>query len=153
MPRGPQLWNAQDLECTSLQTVAVMDGYAPSSYAGSHSTCSFLDWMCATELQSVELPSPFDAAGGEYKLSDGSTPKAFDGKPERLFSLLFTSGSSGSPKAVAIGINAFVNDVSGDLSSGEAISKSLTVSYIPLSHSSDRCRLDLLLGLSQSRLL
>ena len=42
------------------------------------------------------------------------------------------------PKAVAIGTDAFVADISGDQAEAKAIASSLTVSYIPLSHSSDR---------------
>ena len=55
-----------------------------------------------------------------------------------MFTVLFTSGSSGAPKAVAVGTDSFVADISGDQSEAKSISASLTVSYIPLSHSSDR---------------
>jgi long-subunit acyl-CoA synthetase (AMP-forming) len=54
-----------------------------------------------------------------------------------LSTIMFTSGSAGTPKAVAVGLDSFVADIAGDSSSSFAISNSLTVSYIPLSHS--RC--------------
>ena len=44
-PREFGLWNAQALDCASLKSVVVMDGHVPVSYAGSHSTFSFLDWV------------------------------------------------------------------------------------------------------------
>ena len=55
-----------------------------------------------------------------------------DGTTRHSTSILFTSGSSGKPKAVVMGTYPFVHDVSGDDNAGRAISSGLTVSYIPL---------------------
>ena len=64
--------------------------------------------------------------------------QALDGSQRRVNTVLFTSGSSGKPKAVLISTDAFVNDIAGNDNGAKATSQSLTVSYIPLSHSSDR---------------
>jgi long-subunit acyl-CoA synthetase (AMP-forming) len=65
-----------------------------------------------------------------------------DGQPavsDDCFTVLFTSGSSGTPKAVAIGVDAFVRDIAGGkVTDSRGAAESITVSYIPLSHSSDR---------------
>ena len=139
-----QLWSLRSLNCPSLKVVAVMDGFASGSDGterfardfSNYSVASYLDWVCPSNntLDTVELKDPFEARGAVYPMLDQDV----DTPPAHLMTLLFTSGSSGTPKAVAVGTDAFVNDISGDFSSGEAISKSLTVSYIPLSHSSDR---------------
>jgi len=52
--------------------------------------------------------------------------------------VLFTSGSTGAPKKVAVSCEAFLEDVSGCKADAHAASKGVTVSYIALSHSSDR---------------
>mmetsp|Transcript_163666 Transcript_163666/g.524841 ORF Transcript_163666/g.524841 Transcript_163666/m.524841 type:complete len:1938 (+) Transcript_163666:50-5863(+) len=78
----------------------------------------------------ASLPDPFHARGMEYKSSDGSC--------HDLTTLLCTSGSSGKPKAVAVGVTNFVHDIAGDSSERRSFSEAVTVSYIPLSHSSDR---------------
>ena len=128
------LWCLQNVECSSLLAIVLMDGHPnhffECGWSPKQAVASFLDWVLPTAPTDILLPDPFEARGKKYSMLDGSE--------EDLMTLLFTSGSSGKPKAVAVGIAAFVNDVSGDIVSGAAVSKSLTVSYIPLSHSSDR---------------
>ena len=60
-----------------------------------------------------------------------------DGGPLALFTLLYTSGSSGKPKVVQQSRSAFFDGVSMAVYASPLI----TVSYIPLSHSSDRFKL------------
>lgn len=57
--------------------------------------------------------------------------------PNALFTLLYTSGSSGKPKAVEQSESAFYNDNSRPTFNSHLV----TVSYIPLSHSSDRYKM------------
>jgi long-subunit acyl-CoA synthetase (AMP-forming) len=105
----------------------------------SITTASMLDWVCpttgATAAEVAALPCPYskEAQGRAYRMLDGTE--------ERLCTLLWTSGSSGMPKAVAVGVKGFVADVSGCSESAEATSQAVTVSYIPLSHSSDRYKM------------
>eukprot|EP00927_Polykrikos_kofoidii_P048997 TRINITY_DN43149_c0_g1_i1.p1 TRINITY_DN43149_c0_g1~~TRINITY_DN43149_c0_g1_i1.p1 ORF type:complete len:2028 (+),score=334.88 TRINITY_DN43149_c0_g1_i1:78-6161(+) len=84
----------------------------------------------AASVMTTALPDPFDARGAEYLAADGSV--------HDLGMILFTSGSSGKPKAVATGVSGFVHDITGDPTEAAAFSTAVTVSYIPLSHSSDR---------------
>ncbi len=60
-----------------------------------------------------------------------------DGDPAALFTLLYTSGSSGEPKALQQSRSAFFDGVSMAVYASPLI----TVSYIPSSHSSDRFKL------------
>eukprot|EP00933_Yihiella_yeosuensis_P030246 TRINITY_DN23913_c0_g1_i1.p1 TRINITY_DN23913_c0_g1~~TRINITY_DN23913_c0_g1_i1.p1 ORF type:complete len:968 (-),score=206.74 TRINITY_DN23913_c0_g1_i1:338-3082(-) len=103
----------------------------------SHKRCgvaSFLDFVSLESKTSgtncTTLPDPFDARGMCFHDSAGNIGD--------LTTFLFTSGSSGKPKAVAVGVDNFVHDVAGDSSEALAFSEAVTVSYIPLSHSSDR---------------
>ena len=58
------------------------------------------------------------------------------------FTLLFTSGSTGAPKPTAVSSAGFLSDIS----SRNYVEPLVTVSYIPLSHSSDRLKLWEFLG-------
>jgi acyl-CoA synthetase (AMP-forming)/AMP-acid ligase II len=60
-----------------------------------------------------------------------------EGGRDAVHTLLFTSGSSGMPKAVIVSARSFLNDTT----SRNYVSSLVTVSYIPLSHSSDRMKL------------
>jgi long-subunit acyl-CoA synthetase (AMP-forming) len=60
-----------------------------------------------------------------------------DGQPMDVFTLLYTSGSSGTPKAVMVSAESFCNDVCERSFASPLVS----VSFIPLSHSSDRMKL------------
>ena len=146
-------WVAADLtrSVPSLTMVVAMDMplafCAAHAGAGSSVTCaSFLEWVRAGELGSASrtaLPDPFAARGalyapyvnGEEAVRGGDASGAVG--EHALSTIMFTSGSAGTPKAVAVGLDSFVADIAGDSSSSFAISNSLTVSYIPLSHS--RC--------------
>ena len=106
-------WCVKLLECPCLQAVVLMDGSVASLQTGvepvwqpTQTTASFLDWL-ATPVDQSCLPDVFDARGRKYSMLDGSI--------EDMTTLLFTSGSSGKPKAVVIGVDAFVSDISGDL--------------------------------------
>lgn len=68
----------------------------------------------------VELPDPLSVPVGGR---------------ESMFTLLFTSGSSGMPKAVVITAAAFFGDAGGERLWAEPL---VTPCFIPLSHSSDR---------------
>jgi hypothetical protein len=63
--------------------------------------------------------------GNAGEIAEGGAEGEFDD----CFTILFTSGSSGTPKAVAIGVNAFVQDIAGgSLSEAKGSSESVTVS-------------------------
>ena len=138
-----EVWSASELcaQCRSLKLLVASDLTvdqlsAELSHARSRlaefALGSMIDWAAGQDDEpAVQLPEPFDARGAKYATTDGSD--ACD-----MFTVLFTSGSSGAPKAVAVGTDSFVADISGDQAEAKSISTSLTVSYIPLSHSSDR---------------
>jgi long-chain acyl-CoA synthetase len=56
--------------------------------------------------------------------------------PPDLTTIIYTSGSTGNPKGVMITYNGFFEDISHPI----FLSPLITVSYIPLSHSTDRMR-------------
>eukprot|EP01065_Artemidia_motanka_P022221 TRINITY_DN26448_c0_g1_i1.p1 TRINITY_DN26448_c0_g1~~TRINITY_DN26448_c0_g1_i1.p1 ORF type:complete len:1952 (+),score=493.74 TRINITY_DN26448_c0_g1_i1:218-5857(+) len=86
------------------------------------------------EVAFLELPDPFEAKGRrDYSALPGDPPSD-------LATVLFTSGSTGAPKAVAFSTSTMVQDCVGSKAEWNAISAGLTVSYIPLSHSSDRMK-------------
>jgi long-subunit acyl-CoA synthetase (AMP-forming) len=64
------------------------------------------------------------------------------GGPSSLFTIIYTSGSSGSPKAVMHSAASFHKDVSARSFAVPLV----TPSYIPLSHSSDRYKMWMFLG-------
>ena len=90
---------------------------------------SFLDFVCHENVDLSVLPPPFQARGAPFVMVGE------DGEPteNRVTTVLFTSGSSGTPKAVAVGVDEFVTDISFTTPDS-----GVTVSYIPLSHGSDR---------------
>jgi long-subunit acyl-CoA synthetase (AMP-forming) len=119
-------------------------------------TASFLDWVSnccrrpGTRRDNGDagdaaddddnLPDPFDCRGAKYTVTSTRNGQADPhAEVHDCHTILFTSGSSGTPKAVAVGVGAFVHDIAG-LAPDEAAgsSQSITVSYIALSHSSDR---------------
>jgi long-subunit acyl-CoA synthetase (AMP-forming) len=150
-----ELWSAAALcaNCSSLKLVVASDQTVENLLVqlspelsterlADFALGSMLDWSAGLDnALVVDLPEPFSARGASYGTGDGN-----DGND--MFTVLFTSGSSGAPKAVAIGTDAFVSDISGDQAEAKSLSASLTVSYIPLSHSSDRykCWQHLVLG-------
>ena len=77
------------------------------------------------------MPDPFECRGRKIRTREGR-PDA------HLQTLMFTSGSSGKPKAVAVGVGSFTEDIIGG---GDSASRQLTVSFIPLSHGSDRYKM------------
>ncbi len=93
----------------------------------------------------LEFVSPrADALDADKLLADPyacrgvRVPHPVDSKRSvNLFTLMYTSGSSGAPKGVMVATETFQQDM------GESTSASplVTVSYIPLSHSSDRVKL------------
>ena len=143
--------NYVSVHLTLLKFFVVMD--AASSFCGTDSirgnnaalslqpSGSFWDWINAgvgsgarTSLSDVVLPDPFDARGSPFRDASGKQNE----KHPDITTVLFTSGSSGNPKAVAVSCEAFVEDISGCKQEALAVTHGITVSYIPLSHSSDR---------------
>lgn len=125
--------------CPQLTHVVAMDISLAESQQRLHVNSSkiqihsFVEWIStatSTVLASMVLPDPFEARGASWVNAAG--------QDKDMATVLFTSGSSGTPKAVAVGVDSFVHDISGDKSEQLAVSQSLTISYIPLSHSSDR---------------
>ena len=125
---------------------------APCSTTAA-ATSSFIDWATAAtpqHKQKVSLPDPFDARGSPFRSGDdgsglattattlGNNQPSTNLPNQDVTTVLFTSGSSGPPKAVAVGVDAFVEDISGNISDAYAATSGVTISYIPLSHSSDR---------------
>ena len=125
---------------------------APCSTTAA-ATSSFIDWATAAtpqHKQKVSLPDPFDARGSPFRSGDdgsglattattpGNNQPSANLPNQDVTTVLFTSGSSGPPKAVAVGVDAFVEDISGNISDAYAATSGVTISYIPLSHSSDR---------------
>eukprot|EP01064_Diplonema_japonicum_P022536 TRINITY_DN3246_c3_g1_i1.p1 TRINITY_DN3246_c3_g1~~TRINITY_DN3246_c3_g1_i1.p1 ORF type:complete len:1703 (+),score=316.86 TRINITY_DN3246_c3_g1_i1:64-5109(+) len=119
-------WDVESLLAeTSLQTVVTMD--APTVAVEGVACHSFIEW--AADSNPPEVPEDmFKVHGPEWAGA-------------HITSLLATSGSTGVPKLVAISSQSFTADIAGDIEEREALSKSLTISYIPLSHSSDRFKL------------
>eukprot|EP01047_Picozoa_sp_COSAG01_P022500 COSAG01_NODE_1338_length_10666_cov_79.971231_2_plen_578_part_00 len=134
LPMCPQLTHivAMDLDGSSAAAhINSLESWQP--VRAELKVFSFVDWVSEDDSSSLArtiLPDPFEARGSSWIDAVGKT--------NDLATVLFTSGSSGKPKAVAVGIDGFVFDISGDKSEQMAISQGLTISYIPLSHSSDR---------------
>ena len=105
---------------------------------------SFLEFVQTEPTSNTQLLNPFDARGATFRdgnektTTDTNSVASVQDEPMDVTTILFTSGSSGAPKAVAIGIDAFVEDISGEITDAYAATSGLTISYIPLSHSSDR---------------
>ena len=135
-----------------LEYFVVMDDSCSNSSAASG---SFVDWAQAVystetvlkvnaidmnwkeKLEEVQLSDPFDARGSPFRSGIVKEQK-YTTQNQDVTTILFTSGSSGAPKAVAVGVDAFVEDISAEISDAYAATSGLTISYIPLSHSSDR---------------
>lgn len=114
-------------DCGVAAARAVLEPYMHAQLGLS----SFLGLVAPGQWSpSATLPDAFEARGMEQQNADGER--------HDVSTLLFTSGSSGKPKAVAVGVANFVHDISGDSSERRSFSAAVTVSYIPLSHSSDR---------------
>lgn len=140
-----ELWSASTLcaQCQCLKLLVASDltvnqlvGYLSAKVSHSRlaelALGSMIDWAAGQDnAPAVDLPEPFHARGAQYGTENGSDTRD-------MFTVLFTSGSSGVPKAVAVGTDSFVADISGDQAEAKSIAASMTVSYIPLSHSSDR---------------
>lgn len=62
------------------------------------------------------------------------------GRPDGLFTLLFTSGSSGRPKGVMVSPHTWRRDIGDGPGASKSVWPCVTPSFIPLSHSSDRIR-------------
>jgi len=127
-------WSVQGLadQCESLTSFVVMDAPAAGGWdvpnlrdGATTISGSFVEWVASPSVVSDILPNPFDAKGAVYG--------DIGGEQKRVTTVLFTSGSSGAPKAVAVGVNEFVTDISF-----ACPDTGVTVSYIPLSHGSDR---------------
>ena len=132
-----QSWRVKDLvkEAAALETVVCMDMSSDDNgcstvaeTASDRVTVAFMhDWV-TSDCDDVALGDMFAAEGTEWRGA-------------RITTFLPTSGSTGLPKLVAVSGRSFVSDISGDMEERQATSKSHTVSYIPLSHSSDRYKL------------
>ena len=108
------------LDCTADQAPALY------SHLGSTASASLTH---RTSLAEILASAPDQC---QHQLDP---PEALPlGGPGAVFTLLYTSGSSGRPKAVVHSAASFYADVSQTLFHTPLS----TVSYIPLSHSSDR---------------
>jgi fatty acid CoA ligase FadD9 len=100
------------------------------------STALFLQhknaFSSATRKIAVDSIARFLAEESETEMCE-----SLEDDPSALFTLLYTSGSSGKPKAVEQSRSAFFDGVSMSI----YVTPLITVSYIPLSHSSDRFKL------------
>mmetsp|Transcript_30395 Transcript_30395/g.91143 ORF Transcript_30395/g.91143 Transcript_30395/m.91143 type:complete len:1957 (+) Transcript_30395:98-5968(+) len=126
-------WSVKSIRamCPSIKYYVAMDCSPSDVEDGADG--SFLDWVTPSamdRLARVDLLDPFAARGGP-------TPPGVLGD-DNVTTILFTSGSSGPPKAVAVGIDAFLEDMGGSPNDRFNACMGLTVSYISLSHSSDR---------------
>eukprot|EP01061_Rhynchopus_euleeides_P041694 TRINITY_DN72923_c0_g1_i1.p1 TRINITY_DN72923_c0_g1~~TRINITY_DN72923_c0_g1_i1.p1 ORF type:complete len:631 (+),score=215.48 TRINITY_DN72923_c0_g1_i1:172-1893(+) len=123
----------------ALKLVVSMD-VDPQSIAAAEGVEWMHDWVRSPPEGGQELDAVYRTGGLPWR---GNCQKA-DGSPEdeqRITTLLPTSGTTGTPKLVAVSGVSFCADISGDTEERAAISKSLTISYIPLSHSSDRYKM------------
>jgi len=159
-------WSVHRLEpSTSVRVVVVMDAdplevkamqvkvnqlrnlsAAAGSKSSTTSPCStpilysLLDFIRPStddESPSIDLIDPYKCRGVKVPHPLGPPNESVN-----LFTLMYTSGSSGAPKGVMVSTETFLNDM------GEPTSASplVTVSYIPLSHSSDRVKVWEFLG-------
>ncbi|KNC49765.1 ACS4 protein [Thecamonas trahens ATCC 50062] len=135
-------WSLEALEASALgsvQHVIVLDA------DGDEELPAFGPKVAVQRLATLLTPTVEALARGEGRGVDGfkdvlPEPRLCRGVAsghEHIFTLLYTSGSSGAPKGVMVTPQSFVNDLSEPSSSWPLI----TVSYIPLSHSSDRMKM------------
>lgn len=121
---------------------SITDPYSSDTVAASHS----LDTITSGSTGSEDR-----ALGGSSGDTTQSSPQASQLEPpeqqpaagrEGIFTILFTSGSVGRPKGVVVSAASFFNDIC----SRNYVEPLVTVSYIPLSHSSDRLKMWEFLG-------
>eukprot|EP01060_Flectonema_neradi_P006437 TRINITY_DN1434_c0_g1_i4.p1 TRINITY_DN1434_c0_g1~~TRINITY_DN1434_c0_g1_i4.p1 ORF type:complete len:1544 (+),score=254.47 TRINITY_DN1434_c0_g1_i4:210-4634(+) len=114
--------------CPDLKKIVVMDGVEKPQTDQVESLLDIVTKVDAVPQTDLPKEFGFDRTGGDFK-------------GEKICTLLCTSGTSGKPKLVAVPTRGFTSDLAGDVQERLAISKSLTISYIPLSHSSDRYKM------------
>lgn len=124
-------------QCPSLLHVVAMD---VSTDMARRSTAN------SPALQRIELHSLWDMVDPMLDAARTLQLEPPEEQPvggtDGVVSLLYTSGSSGAPKGVICVAQSFYNDIK----QRTFIEPHVTVSYIPLSHSSDRMKLWEFLG-------
>ena len=99
---------------TSTATSITANAITNISTISGGCDASFLEWVSPAahdRITAVALPDPFDARGAEFSSDDGGGGDAGGGGDDRVTTILFTSGTSGSPKAAAVGLQAFLYDL------------------------------------------
>jgi fatty acid CoA ligase FadD9 len=128
-------WSVEGIaqQCATLTHVIVMDSRIDDALAAS---------LASTHLQVLSLLDLVDSASTMPAIELEPPEQQPQGGDDDIVSLLYTSGSSGAPKGVTCAARSFYNDIK----QRTFIEPHITVSYIPLSHSSDRMKMWEFLG-------
>jgi len=143
--RKDRWWSIEDLEGKTNVTDVVIMNLDPKELASEQKRMDAKRVgkgriRLHSLLEFVQDPEPSpenEVLVDPYKCKGISAEHPVDtSKKVNLFTLMYTSGSSGTPKGVMVSTETFMKDI------GEPTSASplVTVSYIPLSHSTDRVK-------------